>query len=72
MKNKAVEGLSQIDKKNYQINIPNYVKIMVEVAISFYKKSAFVSAHVLQCESSNWKVSLSVQLKPSQIEVFKS
>ena len=72
MKNKAVEGLSQIDKKNYRINIPNYVKTMVEVAISFYKKSAFVSARVLQRGSSNWKVSLSAQSKPPQIEVSGS
>ncbi|RIA87459.1 hypothetical protein C1645_740101 [Glomus cerebriforme] len=70
MKKKTIEGLSQINEKNYRVNIPSYVKTMVEVAIAFYKKSAFVSACVLRRKESgpsipsNWKVSLSAESEP--------
>ncbi|RIA79084.1 hypothetical protein C1645_124120 [Glomus cerebriforme] len=48
MEKSAKEGLDQIVNKNYQANIQNHVKMIVEVAIAFHKKSAFVSAHLLK------------------------
>ena len=48
MKSCANKGLNQIDKNKCQANTPSHVKTIVEIAIAFYKKHAFVSAHVLQ------------------------
>ena len=67
MESCAEKGLNQIDEKNYRANTPSHVKTIVEVAIAFHKKYAFISTCVLQCIekgspiSSNWKISLTAK-----------
>ncbi|RGB25410.1 hypothetical protein C1646_667276 [Rhizophagus diaphanus] len=74
MESCAEKGLNQIDEKNYRANTPSHVKTIVEVAIAFHKKHAFISAHVLQriekgsLISSNWKISLTAKSESSQMQ----
>ena len=46
MKKCAERGLEQIVEKKYQANLPNNIKVIVEVAIAFYEKNVFVSARL--------------------------
>ncbi|GET50477.1 AAA family ATPase [Rhizophagus irregularis DAOM 181602=DAOM 197198] len=74
MESCAEKGLNQIDEKNYRANTPSHVKTIVEVAIAFHKKHAFISAHVLQriekgsSISSNWKISLTAKSESFQMQ----
>ena len=62
MRKSAKDGLNQIVDKNYRSNTASHIRMIVEVAIAFYKKSTFVSARLLQREkvepstSHTWKV----------------
>ncbi|CAI2179256.1 20184_t:CDS:2 [Funneliformis geosporum] len=47
MKRSVEEGLNQIVNKNYRANVPGHVKVIVEIAIAFHKKSTFISARLL-------------------------
>ncbi|GET03139.1 AAA family ATPase [Rhizophagus clarus] len=70
MKSCARKGLDQIDEKKYNANTLKHVKTIVEIAIAFYKKHAFVSARILQRigETFNWEVSSTAELESFQIQ----
>jgi hypothetical protein len=68
MERSAEEGLDQIVDKNYRANIQDFVKVIVEVAIAFHKKSAFVFARLLKRK----KDGLSANDTWEEVEVAKS
>ncbi|OZJ02084.1 hypothetical protein BZG36_05317 [Bifiguratus adelaidae] len=57
LKKSAKEGLQQIFANDYRIGLPDFVGSLVEVGISFYDKSAFVAARLLdKCDDGSWNL----------------